>query len=108
VAIDTDPMAVGAAEENLGRNGVGAVTASAELSTATGTFELVLANIQADVLLGLRADLAWRVAPGGALVLSGLLTEQVDDVAQAYEGAGLRRAKVDVQGDWGAVVLFHP
>ena len=53
-------------------------------------FDLVVANIQEDVLLALRPALAGRVAPGGRLMLSGLLAAQVEGVADAYAQTGLR------------------
>jgi ribosomal protein L11 methyltransferase len=100
VAVDIDPIAVGAARENLERNGVGSVTVGEELPE--GRFDLVVANIQADVLEDLRDPLVARLADGGALILSGLLAPQADPVAATY---GLTRARTTVLEDWAAVVL---
>lgn len=112
VAIDVDPIAVGAAAENLERNGVGRVEVSgATLDAIEGQFDFVLANIQADVLEQLRAPLVARVAERGALVLSGLLAEQAEPVAALFEQAGLRRDAVrmlDDDRDWSAVLLRRP
>lgn len=91
VALDIDPNAVTAARENAERNGVGDRIAASDdpVSAAEGAFELVCANIQSDVLLDLRAEITARVAPGGVLLLSGLLAGQVDAVAARYAEGGL-------------------
>ena len=92
VAIDTDPVAIQVARENAAHNGAARVRASTDdLADVDGVYELVLANIQADVLAQLCGELSSRVAPGGHLVLSGLLTEQVAGVAAIYAAAGLER-----------------
>jgi ribosomal protein L11 methyltransferase len=73
-----------------------------------GAFELVIANIQADVLEALRDALVARLAPGGALVLSGLLAEQAEPVAARYEQAGLARRRIttlDEDREWSAALL---
>jgi ribosomal protein L11 methyltransferase len=113
VATDVDPIAVGAAQENLERNGVGdRVDASeARLADVAGTFELVMANIQADVLLSLRDALAAKVAPGGALVLSGLLHDQAPFVGDKYAQAGLTLVdtrQIDMDREWMSVLLRRP
>lgn len=91
VAIDVDPHAVAAARENVERNGAGdRITCGDEpVGEVAGDFDLVCANIQADVLLDLRADIIARVAPGGVLLLSGLLAGQVEGVARRYADSGL-------------------
>src|SRR5262249_10620685 len=109
-AVDVDPIAVGAARENLEHNGVRSVEVS-DGAVPDGPFDLVLANIQADVLEELRETLASRLAPGGAIVLSGLLTPQAEPLAAGYERAGLRRLRarvLDEDPDWTAVVLERP
>lgn len=113
IAVDVDPIAVSAARENLERNGVGARVAVSDTKAAdvAGPFDLVVANIQADVLEALRDTLAHELAPGGALVLSGLLTEQANEVAASYERTGLARARLTTlpdDRDWTAVVLRKP
>ena len=92
VAIDNDPVAVQVARENAAHNRAERVRASTdELAAVDGLYDLVLANIQADVLAQLSGELSSRVAPGGHLVLSGLLTEQVAGIASIYAAAGLER-----------------
>lgn len=105
VGIDVDPAAVAATVENATRNGVGAaVTASTVLvADVTGTFDVVVANIGARVLRELADPICARVAPGGQLVLAGLLDDQADDVVAAY--SGMRLAQLRTEDGWTAAVL---
>jgi ribosomal protein L11 methyltransferase len=112
-ATDVDPIAVTTAAENVEANGkAGQVRVSgAALESIGRRFELVLANIQADVLTALRDPLCERVAPGGHLVLSGLLAEQVEGVAARYAAGGLELVKVQPSGEdpaWSAALLRRP
>jgi ribosomal protein L11 methyltransferase len=113
VAVDVDPLAVSAARENLERNGVAGRVAAGEtpVGDLDAGFDLVVANIQADVLEPLAAPLAARVAAGGVLVLSGLLAPQADRVAAVYARRGLEPVAVrhsPEDRDWAAVVLRRP
>lgn len=105
VGIDIDAAAVAATLENAARNGVGAaVTASTTpIAAVEGTFDVVLANIGARVLREHAGAIRERVAPGGLLVLAGLLDEQVDDVVGAYVGARLLERRSE--DGWTAAVL---
>ena len=113
IAVDVDPIAVGCARENLDENGVGArfVTDERRAGDLDESFDVVVANIQADVLLSLRDAIAARVAPGGALLLSGLLHDQALHVAGKYVEAGLsivRTHQLDDDRDWMSVLLRRP
>jgi ribosomal protein L11 methyltransferase len=108
VAIDNDPEAVTICAENCAANRVRVACSATPVGEVAGAFDLVLANIQAHVLTALRPALCDRVAPGGALVLSGLLSDQAGAVAGAYEAAGLAREVLRPDGadpSWSGVVL---
>jgi ribosomal protein L11 methyltransferase len=81
-ALDIDPAAVAAAQANAQSNGV-AITAALP-DAARGQYALVLANILATPLRLLAPLLASHVAPGGDLVLAGILDRQADELAAAY------------------------
>ncbi|HVV87489.1 MAG TPA: 50S ribosomal protein L11 methyltransferase [Kofleriaceae bacterium] len=113
LAVDNDPIAVAACAENVGANGLAArVTSEATpLAAVGGAFPLVLANIQAHVLRDLRVDLTARLAAGGTLVLSGLLTPQAPAVAEEYVAGGLRLVAIRPSPDdaaWSSAVLVRP
>ncbi len=81
-AVDLDPAAVEAARANAGANGVDVRCGAPDL--AGGSYALVLANILATPLRVLAPLLCERVAPGGHLVLAGILERQADELARAY------------------------
>jgi ribosomal protein L11 methyltransferase len=81
-AVDIDPAAVEAARANAAANGVRVTAGLPEL--ATGRYRTVLANILATPLKMLAPLLCAHVAPGGSLVLAGILERQVDELKAAY------------------------
>jgi len=81
-AVDIDPAAVTATEANARDNGV---TLRAALpDAANGVYPLVYANILASPLKLLAPLLCAHVAPGGSLVLAGILERQADELKAAY------------------------
>jgi ribosomal protein L11 methyltransferase len=107
-ALDTDPLSVVAAKANAALNGVAArlMVSDQPLESLSERFDLVLANIEARVLIPLASVLAARVASGGRLLLSGLLHADAAAVRDAYpEFVELERP---VRGDWCALVLQKP
>ncbi len=81
-AVDIDPAAVQATQDNARANNV-ALNAGLPVQAA-GTYLLVLANILAVPLKVLAPLLCAHVAPGGSLVLSGILERQSDELKTAY------------------------
>lgn len=87
-AFDVDPEAVRVSRDNAELNGLAGRVEFAPADLAAGlagrTAEVVLANIQADVLAAHAAELARAVAPGGTLVLSGILSVEAEAVRAAF------------------------
>ena len=81
-AVDIDPAAVQATRDNARQNGVSLQPGLPGL--AQGTYSLVLANILATPLKLLAPLLTAHLAPGGWLVLAGILARQADEISQAY------------------------
>ncbi len=107
VAVDNDPNAVVATRHNARTNQVdGRIRAvHGSLAETSGSYDLVLANILAPVLLNMIAEgLTNRVKRTGTLVLSGILEEQAEDVRQALENAGMTRIEQRQRGDWVALI----
>jgi len=85
IAVDNDPQALIASRDNARRNGVEScvdVCGHSEMPAVEA--DVVLANILSGPLQDLAPTLTGITRPGGQLVLSGLLTDQADDVAAAY------------------------
>ena len=83
LAVDIDPAALQATLENATRNGVAVRTALPD-AAATASYPLVLANILATPLKLLAPLLAGHLAPGGWLVMAGILERQADELRVAY------------------------
>lgn len=84
-AMDIDVQAVTATGQNAAHNNVGdRLTVTASADEIEGQFDVVVANILAGPLAKLAASIAQHVKTGGLLTLSGILSEQIDDVLEAY------------------------
>ncbi len=103
VAIDNDPVAVEAAKKNARINNV-AVKCICSDAPPDRCFDLVVANILAGPLMEMAGPLA--ACADKYLILSGLLTEQVDGVAGAYRKHGFDLQQVDSSGEWAAISFF--
>ncbi len=80
---DVDPQAITASAANARLNGVAATFVLPD-ALAPGVHQILVANILANPLMLLAPALSARVAAGGRIALSGILTEQADAVAAAY------------------------
>lgn len=96
-AVDIDPAAVQATRQNAEHNSV--ALRSGLPPTVSGLYGVVLANILATPLKLLAPLLAAHVAPGGALVLAGILERQADELTAAY-APWLALAVSDRQEGW--------
>jgi ribosomal protein L11 methyltransferase len=105
LCIDVDPDAIAVTLENAAFNDVSSrvVSDTTPVEDLTETYPLVLANIQATVLVPLAAAIAARVAPGGLLFLSGILIGQEDEVRAAYPEFALLDAPRE--GEWTGLLL---
>jgi len=100
LAIDMEQDSVEACLANAAINGV-ILDAQLRDTPPNQPFDLVVANILAAPLVWMAKELAACVA--NRLILSGLLVEQVDDVAAAYIATGLTEIRRDTQGEWASV-----
>ena len=105
---DLDPAAAPHATELAEQNGVADhcrfVTAGFEALEGAGLFDVVLANIYADVIQAHAADLRAVLAPGGWFVFSGCPVNRVADTRTSIERAGLVIEEVRVRGRWHTFV----
>ena len=111
-ASDIDPVAVRETLANAAINGmapwIDGVTAAGLAAPALagrGRYDLIVANILARPLVRLAPDLRRALAPGGALVLSGLLRKQERQVLAAYLPFGFRLRRRFTLGDWPTLLL---
>ena len=109
---DNDPEAIRVSEENAalnqmtGRVRFHVADLVSGLADRNSSVDVLLANIQADVLVRHVRQLTAAVAPGGTLVLSGILAGENADVRQAFEKhAPNWTVNARVMGEWSDVVL---
>jgi len=117
IATDIDSVAIDVARDNAAINGVklghGAgqlLIAQADgmdspLLSARAPFDLIVANILAGPLVEMAPDFARSLAPGGSVLLAGLLDSQAEGLIAAYEAQGLSLAERG-SGEW-PVLLFR-
>ena len=107
VAIDVDPQAIGVARENIAINGVSASVELLEgqpLNQAGQSFDVVVANLTAEVIVALMDDLASCLAPERLLILSGILNELAEDVERSLIASGLTVTERREAGEWCALL----
>ena len=116
-ASDNDPVAIEVSEENAAINGVGTGRARGQLELlvaegmdhprlqARAPYDLVIANILAGPLIELAPSVARAIAPGGRLILAGLLDHQAAAVAAAYRRQGMMLSGRIEQGEWPTLVM---
>jgi len=107
-AVDHDPEAVRSAREHARLNGtpLRIVQADGGRGLRARRFGLVLANIAAPFLRARAGEIAGLVAPGGMLVLSGFLGEDLDTVRAAYTALGPTESRS--LGEWAALLVRRP
>lgn len=110
LGVDTDPIAIEATLANARRNRLGRRLRARQGSIPTGepSFDLVLANLIAGVLVPLAPGLSTELRPGGSLVASGIFVDREAEVLTAFEAAGLDPTDRSVDGDWIALTCRRP
>ena len=116
IATDIDPVAVDVARENAAINAVRVGHGGGELLLAVADgmdsamlaarapFDLIIANILAGPLIELAGDFLKALAPGGTVLLAGLLDTQAEAVTAAYQELGFRLVDRGA-GEWPVLVL---
>jgi len=106
LASDIDPMAVRVAKENIEINGFSDVIEAKVgnlLEVAEGKADVVIANIIADVIIMIAADVREVVKPGGVFICSGIARERENEVIDAIVKAGYGKLDKRNQGEWTAI-----
>lgn len=115
VAIDIEQNAAEAAAENAERNGIdlanyeticGNILEDAALVEHLGTgYDVVCANIVADILIAMRKLFVQFMKPKAKLMLSGIIDERLNEVLESMQEEGLKVLKAEHSAGWAAVLL---
>ena len=119
VGMDIDPKAEDIARENAAYNGfsapeframTGNVTEDRDLmeTLAKDSYDLVLVNIVADVIIGLSPVLPRFMNSSSTLLCSGILDTRLEDVTRALTAAGLNIGAVHEKDDWRSILATLP
>jgi ribosomal protein L11 methyltransferase len=110
LGIDHDPCAIAEARHNVRLNGMEdrLLISDQPLADIDESFALVAANLRTPSLVGLSGTLQGRLAPSGALVISGMRAEERKRVTAAFEGVGLQVVWEEKERGWAAVLLREP
>jgi ribosomal protein L11 methyltransferase len=112
IASDIDQVAVDVARANVGINDLAGRVECLEAAgfanprlAAAAPFDLVFANILKGPLIELAPPMAAHTAPGGLIILSGLLVVQAEAITEAYLAAGFASQEREDIGEWSTLVL---
>jgi ribosomal protein L11 methyltransferase len=109
LGLDSDREVFECAARNLRHNGLGVGgrvrLVAGTLECLKGRFDLVAANLDQRLLLDLAPTLVDAAVPGGGLILSGLLAEEIPDVRRRYEALGCSPGRTRVEEEWAALYL---
>lgn len=114
VGTDLDPCAIDATYENMEVNGItreqyevmiGNIIDDKEIQDRVGyeKYDIVVANILADVLVPLTPVIVGQLKPGAIYITSGIIEEKEETVVKAVEAAGFEVLEVTHQGEWVSV-----
>ncbi|WP_319759456.1 50S ribosomal protein L11 methyltransferase [Maridesulfovibrio sp.] len=107
VGVDIDPQSIVCAQENIDNNSVDGIllsVGSADSIDPTLKYELVVANILSGPLIELCPDVTARLKDNSILILSGILVEQAEKVADTYIEAGLPAPEIFTMGEWAGLL----
>ena len=119
VGTDLDPCAVEAVAQNMKDNGIaeesfqmmiGNIITDQEIQHQVGyeCYDIVVANILADVLVCLTPVIVHQMKKGGIYITSGIIDTKEQVVREAVEAAGLEILEVTCQGEWVSVTARKP
>ena len=114
VGTDLDPCAMEAVAENCAVNGISPeqfemmigniITDKAvQDRVGYGCYDIVVANILADVLVPLTPVITGQLKPGGIYITSGIIDDKEQTVAEAVKAAGLTILDITYQGEWVSI-----
>ena len=105
LALDYDSVSVTVAKENAENNGVAMQVRQSDLlkNADGGPYDIVLANIVADILIRLNKDVGSFLVDKGTYILGGIIEERLDEVIASLQAAGFEILETLAMADWRAI-----
>ncbi|MCD7810515.1 MAG: 50S ribosomal protein L11 methyltransferase [Ruminococcus sp.] len=117
VAVDIEQNSADTAMENALKNNISAekyhtycgniITDEALANEIDGEYDIITANIVADVLIAMRNFFGRYLKPQGILIISGIIEERMDEVVNAVENSGFTALESNIKESWAAVKLIR-
>ena len=109
-AYDIDPMSVRVANENIRDSGLTNITCEQsdllrQVDLSDGPYDLICANIVADIIIRMTPDVGKYLAKGGVLLVSGIIVERSQDVIDCLLQNGFRIEKQVTDNGWCALAV---
>lgn len=119
VGTDLDPCAIDAVDDNKKNNNIpddkfnliiGNIITDGEVQDKAGyeKYDIVVANILADVLVPLTPVIVHQLKSGGIYITSGIINDKEETVRSAVTGAGLEIVETTYQGEWVSITARKP
>ena len=110
-AYDIDPTAVRVARENIKDSGLENVTCDQsdllkQVSLEGGQYDLVCANIVADIIIRMTPDVGKYMKDDAVLLASGIIAERCDDVVACFEANGFKVVEKLTDNDWCGLAVM--
>ncbi len=105
LALDNDPVCVKVVRDNAAANNVEIETRQSDLLSGAGEgkYDIITANIVADIIIRLNANIAKYMEPKAVYIISGIIEDRLDEVKLSLENNGFSILEVMSMGDWRAI-----
>ncbi len=117
VAVDIEENSVATAIENAEKNNIPAekykalcgniIDDEALANEIDAKYDIITANIVADVLIAMRGFFGRYLKPDGILIISGIIEERMDEVVDAVVASGFEKIEANIKEGWAAVKLIN-
>jgi ribosomal protein L11 methyltransferase len=106
-ALDSDPVAIEIAHENIKINNTPVVVVSGSpLHAVSGTYDVIVGNLTSDTIKALFHDSMKRLSMGGTCIFSGILEEQKDDMLSFFRAQGIQNIETGERDGWCSMLFM--
>jgi len=109
IALDTDPIAIKEANQNMARNGVSdqIMTYCGTIQCINYTFDTIVANISVEAILMMKSDLKSRLNKDGRMILSGIPVMRMEELENGITNEDFKILDRQIDGEWVGMLFKH-